>query len=85
MAYIPDDKAALKVVRSKFWTDFDREELVTLARRAGLPEAIVLETGAQTVAAFRAAWASERAHLPVSKDVGEVVEKQLKIIPLAQV
>lgn len=85
MAYIPDDKAALKVVRSKFWTDFDREELVTLARRAGLPEAIVLETAIQTVAAFRAAWASERAHLPVSKDVGEVVEKQLKVIPLAQV
>jgi len=84
IAYIPDDKAALKVSRSKFWTDFDREEIATLARKAGLPETIVLDTASQTVAAFREVWTRERANLPVSKDVAEVVENQLKIIPLAQ-
>ena len=85
IAYIPDDRAALKVARSKFWTDFDSEELTSLARRARLPEMIVLDTAAATVASFRDAWASERANLPVSRDVAEAVERQLRIVPLAQV
>lgn len=82
-AYIPDDKAALKVSRSKFWTDFDAGELTSLARKAGLPETIVLDTAAQTVAAFREAWSRERAHLPISREVAEAVENQLRIVPLA--
>jgi serine/threonine-protein kinase HipA len=84
IAYLPDDKAALKVARSKLWSDFDGEELRALAHKAGLPETFVLETASQTVMAFREAWVRERANLPISGGVAEAVEHQLKSIPLAQ-
>lgn len=83
-AYIPDDKAALKVSRSKRWSDFDREELIVMSRKAGLPEALVISSAAETVAAFREVWAREQSHLPIDAAVKDVVETQLKIVPLAQ-
>lgn len=82
-AYLPDDKAALKVVRSRFWADLDRDELTRLAHKAGLPEAIVLDTADQTVAAFREAWARERSNLPIADAVANAIETQLTVIPLA--
>jgi serine/threonine-protein kinase HipA len=82
-AYLPDDNAALKVSRSKAWTDFDRDELAALAGKAGLPETLVLTTAADTVAAFREIWGSEKAHLPLPAHVPEAIEHQLKIVPLA--
>ncbi|MDO8324359.1 MAG: type II toxin-antitoxin system HipA family toxin [Phenylobacterium sp.] len=85
IAFIPDEKAALKVVRSKLWTDFNKDELVSLARKAALPENIILDTARQTVAAFREVWAREQTNLPVSKAVADVVRKQLEIVPLAQI
>lgn len=84
-AYIPDDKAALKVVRSSRWTDLGRDELVEMSRKAGLPEELVLRTAADTVAAFRQAWSKERAGLPLDQAAIDVVETQLKTIPLAQI
>lgn len=83
-AYIPDDKAALKVSRSKRWSDLGQEELIVMSRKAGLPEALVLNTAAQTVAAFREVWARELSHLPISATLREGVEAQLRIVPLAR-
>jgi serine/threonine-protein kinase HipA len=82
-AYLPDEKAALKVVRSKAWVDLDEGELRDLAARAGLPEVVVMQTAAETVMRFREAWERERGHLPVAPEVTEAVEHQLKIVPLA--
>lgn len=84
-AYIPDDKAALKVARSKRWADFGREELVVMSRKAGLPEELVLRSAAETVSAFREAWRKERDGLPLDQAAMEMVEAQLKIVPLAQI
>lgn len=84
-AYIPDDKAALKVVRSKRWADFGRDELVAMSRKAGLPEELVLRTAAETVAAFREVWSNQRIGLPLDQTATDVVETQLKIVPLAQI
>ncbi|WP_297514526.1 type II toxin-antitoxin system HipA family toxin [uncultured Caulobacter sp.] len=83
-AYIPDDKAALKVSRSKRWSDLGREELIVMSRGAGLPETLVLSTAADTVAAFREVWSRERSGLPVDAAVKSVVETQLESVPLAQ-
>lgn len=83
-AYIPDDKAALKVSRSKRWSDLGQEELIVMSRKAGLPEALVLNTAAETVAAFREVWSRESYNLPIDAAVREVVETQLEIVPLAR-
>jgi serine/threonine-protein kinase HipA len=83
-AFIPADKAALKVARSKRWSDFSREELVVMARKAGLPEELVLRTAADTVAAFREVWARDRGGLPIDEAARAVVETQLEAVPLAR-
>lgn len=83
VAYLPDDKAALKVVRSKLWKDFDKDELRQMAHRAGLPEHLVLRTARDTVARFREVWANDKSHLPLRDDVIAAVETQLQSVPLA--
>ncbi|MES2035212.1 MAG: HipA domain-containing protein [Pseudomonadota bacterium] len=84
LSYLPDDKAALKFARSKRWDDLSLDELAYLAAKAGAPETLVIRTARETVAAFRDAWKTGRADLPVLKDVRDVVDHQLAIIPLAQ-
>ena len=48
--YIADDSAALKVSRSKKFSEFNLDELSHLAAKAMLPEKLVLDTAKQTVA-----------------------------------
>lgn len=81
--YIPAEKAALKVVSSKRWSDFDRNELSRMAAKAGLPERLVIAAALETVQRFRAIWAKEQMHLPMHDDVREAVELQLGRVPLA--
>ncbi|ACG78796.1 conserved hypothetical protein [Phenylobacterium zucineum HLK1] len=84
IAYLPDDNAALKVARSKAWTDFDADELAALADGSGAPQRLTLRLARETVDAFRSAWASEAAHLPMGDDVRQVVEAQLDRVPIAR-
>jgi serine/threonine-protein kinase HipA len=83
LAYIPDDKAALKVARTARWDQLSEDELSYLAAKAGLPERLVIATARATVAAFRETWAKSRAHLPLSRAIADVIDRQLEIIPLA--
>ncbi|HZZ31946.1 MAG TPA: HipA domain-containing protein [Phenylobacterium sp.] len=83
-AYIPDEKASLKVVRSKFWRDFNQDELAYMAAKAGLPEHLVLKTATDTVAAFREVWGKEKANLPLPGYVAKAIDHQLEIVPLAR-
>lgn len=82
MTYIPDDSAALKVSRSKKFSDFTLDELSHLAAKAMLPEKLVLDTAKQTVEGFYAIWAKEKAHLPLTKGMIEAIDKHLREVPL---
>ena len=84
VAYIPDDKAALNVSRTKRFDQFSEDELSRLAARARLPEALVLGTARETVALFRECWGAEKAHLPISAAAVAAIEAHLETIPLAQ-
>jgi serine/threonine-protein kinase HipA len=83
-AYIPDETSGLKFSRSKHYKDLTLDELAHMANRASLPEELVREAATQTAQRFREVWPQERANLPISKDVIDTVEHQLKLIPLAQ-
>lgn len=83
LAYIPDDKAALKFSRTARWDGFTEDELAYLAAKAGLPERLVIATAHATVEAFRESWANERGHLPLHGEVADVIDRQLQVVPLA--
>jgi serine/threonine-protein kinase HipA len=83
LACIPDEKAALKFARTARWDGLTEDELAYLAARAGLPERLVIATARGAVEAFREMWAKERGHLPLHGEIADVIERQLKIVPLA--
>ena len=80
--YIPDGSAALKISRSKKFSDFSFDELSHLSAKAMLPEKLVLDTAKQTVEAFHEVWNKEKSHLPLTKNMIEVIEKHLLSVPL---
>lgn len=80
--YIPDDSAALRVSRSKKFSEFTLDELSHLAAKAMLPEKLVLDTAKQTVAGFCEIWSREKTHLPLTKQVIEAIDKNMRDVPL---
>ena len=83
IAYIPDDKAALKYSRTKLFSEFSEDELSHLAARALLPEGVVLDAARETVALFRQHWHAERYNLPLAANVVAAIEAHLTTVPLA--
>ena len=83
IAYIRDDKAALKFSRTKRFDGYSEDELVHLAAKALLPEKFVLDAARETVALFHQYWHSEKVSLPLSGDVIKAVEDHLRTVPLA--
>ena len=82
IAYIKDDKAALKFSRTKRFDGYSEDELVHLAAKALLPEKLVLDTARETVALFHQHWHAEKSNLPLSGDVIKAIEDHLKTVPL---
>ena len=80
--YIPDNSAALKVSRSKKFSDFTFDELSHLAAKAMLPEKLVLDTAKQMAQSFYEIWAKEKSHLPLTKDMIDAIDKHLRDVPL---
>ncbi|MGC1456683.1 MAG: type II toxin-antitoxin system HipA family toxin [Steroidobacteraceae bacterium] len=82
-AYIPDDTAGLKFSRTKNYNELTFDELAHMADWAKLPEQLVLDAAKETVSLFHEVWSEERRNLPLSADVIDAVEHQLRIVPLA--
>ena len=82
--YLADETAALKVSRSKKFSDFTMDELSHLAAKARLPEKLVLDTAEETVSLFHEIWKKEKNNLALSSGVIEAIEQHLGIIPMAK-
>ncbi|MBK1664295.1 kinase [Rhodospirillum rubrum] len=82
--YIPGDRAALKVSRSKAFGDFTQEELSHLAAKAVLPEHLILRTARETVGLFHQHWAAEKTHLPLYPAVIAAIDRHLQTLPIAR-
>lgn len=82
IAYIPDDNSALTFSRSKAFSDYSVDELEHLVAKAALPRQLVIDTAKETVALFMQRWASEKHHLPMSKEVKLAIDKHLQTLPI---
>ena len=81
--YIPNDQAALKFSRTRQFDGFSEDELKHLSARASLPEQLVLDSARETVDLFHQYWESEKANLPISREIVQAIESHLKTIPIA--
>lgn len=82
--YMPDETVALKFSRSKRFVDFTMDEMLYLAARAALPEALVRDVVTETVERFHQVWGDEQDHLPISVDLKAEINRLLSVIPLAR-
>lgn len=81
--YIPNDQAALKFSRTRQFDGFSEDELKHLSARASLPEQLVLDSARETVDLFHQYWRSEKANLPLSREIVQAIESHLRTIPMA--
>jgi serine/threonine-protein kinase HipA len=82
--YLPDENAALKFARTKKVAELTLGELIYMAAKAGIPEALAKDTATEAVDRFHQVWGQERAHLPISSALEAEIERLLGLIPLAQ-
>ena len=83
IAYLPDDKAALKFASTRKFDELTFDELSRLADKALLPQRLVLDAARKTVALFHENWSKERKNLPMSDAIIKAIERHRQKIPLA--
>ncbi len=81
--YILNDDMALYVSRTKKFQRLNRDEFVHLAAKVAFPKKPVLDAVDETVERFHAAWAAEKRHLPMTREVLDAIESHIKSVPLA--
>jgi len=84
IAYIENDKSALKLSRSKDFVDFTLDELSHLCAKAALPSKLVKDAATETVAAFMAHWTAEKSHLPLTPNVTHAIDQHLQKLPIVR-
>jgi len=82
IVYIPDDKLALTIARTKEWEQISDDLFERFARRAGLPRGIVLSAAHDMVDRIAAAWPYLNDFELLPRDFTEAMERHMKRIPL---
>lgn len=75
IAYLPDEKAALKFRRSRDWGDFNQDTLIRLADKARIAATPVLKAARETVERFDSIWDEEKTNLPIPIKLIEAIER----------
>ena len=83
IAYIPDERMALNLVRSKRFADLTVVAFTHFAGKARLPEHPVLSAVRETVERFRDGWSAAKRELPVTERVARAIDDHLVALPLA--
>jgi len=84
IAYLPDEKLALKLGHSKQMTDLSLDELAWFAAKARLPQRLVLDTAKETVRSFLEVWHRPQTAEQIEESVRAPIQKMLKDIPLVR-
>lgn len=82
IAYLPDDKMALTLGRSKKMTELSTDQLSYLAAKARLPKKLVLDAAKETVNRFLAVWDGGRFDPEISSKITEMINAHLSTIRL---
>lgn len=80
--YIPDEFAAIKYARTKRMREFSLDELRYLVAKARLPQKLLVDVAAETVARFHEEWPEAKKALPIARPVANAVDAHLKSLAL---
>lgn len=80
--YLPDDRMALNLARSKQWSDVTTESFSRLARKIGAEQQTVLQEVARSVELIRGAWSDHAKDFGYRADQRSMIERHLRTVPL---
>ena len=86
IVYLPEDKMALTLSKSKESKEFKELSLSSLSRlaaKARLPETLVIDTAIETVERFRQIWKDSKGDSLLTRESIQVIEDHITQIPLA--
>lgn len=83
--YIPNEKLALNLAKSKLFEDVSLASFQRLARKTGVSEAEVTDLARRSVAATLDAWRELQGQRPVPNEYKRRIEEHLRRVPLARV
>ncbi len=83
IAYLSDDSVALKLSRSKQFSDFTLDELLQMTAKAMLPEKLLFDTTKATLAHSHDVCQHEKVNLSLSNKMLKAIEKYLQTVLLA--
>ncbi|MBV8368672.1 MAG: HipA domain-containing protein [Candidatus Eremiobacteraeota bacterium] len=82
IAYVPNDKLALTLARTKDWSQISDDRLERFARRAGVPRGIVLNSARDMVDRIRAEWPHLNEQQLLPQRFIAALEQHINRIPL---
>ncbi|MBV8299419.1 MAG: HipA domain-containing protein [Candidatus Eremiobacteraeota bacterium] len=82
IAYVPNDKLALTLARTKDWSQISDDRLERFARRAGVPRGIVLNSARDMVDRIRAEWPHLNEQQLLPQRFIAALEQHISRIPL---
>ena len=74
IAFLDDEKAALKYAKQKVMTAVTYDELAQLAAKANAPEALVVDTAKETAQQFHETWQREKGNLGLTPHMINVID-----------
>ena len=82
LPYVPGDDTALKFARVKRFSDFNKDEIAFMADKAGLPEKPLIMAADETIEQFMDYWQKNKAHLGITSEVIDYIEKHLETLSI---
>ncbi len=83
--YIPNEKFALNISRTKNFSAIDKQELIHFAAKARVPQQLVISVACETIEKFVEAWESEKLNLPLPDFVRTAIDKHLVTLPILKI
>jgi serine/threonine-protein kinase HipA len=82
IAYVPNDKLALTIARSREWSDISFDHLERFARKAGVPRGVVLDEAREMTQRIRDTWPRFKRASELSGREIQVIDDHLARIPI---
>lgn len=82
IAYIPNDRLALTIAKTKEWEKIDGALLERFARRAGVPRGVVLRAADDMIERMKSEWRNVNDEGLISQSMLDAIDRHVGRIPL---
>ncbi|HEX3464795.1 MAG TPA: HipA domain-containing protein [Candidatus Elarobacter sp.] len=82
IVYVPNDKLALSIAKTRSWSDISDELLERFARRAGVPRGVVLRAAREMADRVRETWPAFKRETELDPRTLRLIDEHMATVPL---